>query len=77
MKSVSWLALVALVLVLPVQTDAQQITGTVRDQSSGIAVANAQVFIEALNIGVLTQASGQYLLLGVPAGTQPRAGPNA
>ena len=69
MKSVSWLALVALVLVLPVQTDAQQITGTVRDQSSGIAVANAQVFIEALNIGVLTQASGQYLLLGVPAGT--------
>ena len=69
MKSVSWLALVALVLVLPLQTDAQQITGTVRDQSSGIAVSNAQVFIEALNIGVLTQASGQYLLLGVPTGT--------
>ena len=69
MKSVSWLALVALVLVLPIQTDAQVVTGTVRDQASGIPVANAQVFIETLNIGVLTQASGQYLLLGVAAGT--------
>ena len=69
MKSVPWLALVVLLLASPLQVDAQQITGTVRDQASGSAVANAQVFIEALNIGVLTQASGQYLLLGVPAGT--------
>ena len=69
MRSVSWLALVILILVSPLQVDAQQITGTVRDQATGSPVANAQVFIEALGTGVLTQASGQYLLLGVPAGT--------
>ena len=55
MKSVPWLALVVLLLASPLQVDAQQITGTVRDQASGSAVANAQVFIEALNLGVLTQ----------------------
>ncbi|MBO76773.1 MAG: hypothetical protein CME17_05005, partial [Gemmatimonadetes bacterium] len=69
MKSVPWLGLVVLLLASPLQVDAQQITGTVRDQASGSAVANAQVFIEALDIGVLTQSSGQYLLLGVPVGT--------
>ena len=69
MKSVPWLALVVLLLASPLQVDAQQITGTVRDQASGSAVANAQVFIEALNLGVLTQSSGQYLLVGVPVGT--------
>ena len=69
MRSVPWLALVVLLIASPLQVDAQQITGTVRDQATGSPVANAQVFIEALNLGVLTQASGQYLLLGVPAGT--------
>ncbi len=69
MRSAPWLALVVLLLASPLQVDAQQITGTVRDQATGSPVANAQVFIEALNLGVLTQASGQYLLLGVSAGT--------
>ncbi|MEC9355857.1 MAG: TonB-dependent receptor plug domain-containing protein, partial [Gemmatimonadota bacterium] len=69
MKSVPWLGLVVLLLASPLQVDAQQITGTVRDQASGSAVANAQVYIEALNLGVLTQSSGQYLLVGVPVGT--------
>ena len=48
MRSVPWLALVVLLLASPLQVDAQQITGTVRDQATGSPVANAQVFIEAL-----------------------------
>ena len=59
MKSLPWLALVILVLVSPFRVDAQQITGTVRDQTTGSPIASAQIFIEELGIGVLSQESGQ------------------
>jgi TonB-dependent SusC/RagA subfamily outer membrane receptor len=45
------------------------ITGRVRDAQTGRPVSAAQVYIAALDIGVLTQATGAYVLLNVPPGT--------
>ena len=58
-----------LAVASPGLLEAQSITGAVRDQTSGSPVEAAQVFLEGLNIGGLTQSNGQYLLLNVPAGT--------
>jgi len=46
------------------------IAGRVIDAQSGQPIAAAQVFIGALDIGSLSQQSGAYLLLNVPAGSQ-------
>ena len=53
----------------PAVLEAQSITGTVRDQGSGDPVAAAQVFLEGLNLGALTQADGSYSITDVPAGS--------
>ena len=45
------------------------IGGRVTDSQSGLPVPAAQVFIPALDVGVLSQQNGSYLLLNVPAGT--------
>ena len=45
------------------------ITGVVREQATGDPLSAAQVFIADLDIGVLSQADGRYLIQGVPAGT--------
>jgi TonB-linked SusC/RagA family outer membrane protein len=45
------------------------IAGVVRDQGSGDPISAAQVFIADLDIGVLSQADGRYLIQNVPAGT--------
>jgi TonB-dependent starch-binding outer membrane protein SusC len=62
------MALVAAFLMVS-QVGAQQITGTVRDQRNGQAMAAVQVFIQGSGIGALTQQNGRYLLLNVPVGT--------
>ena len=51
-----------LAVASPGLVEAQSITGSVRDQTSGSPVGAAQVFLEGLNIGGLTQSNGQYLL---------------
>jgi hypothetical protein len=63
-------ALIALAMASPALLQAQTITGTVRDQATGNPVNAAQVFIEGLDIGSLSQADGQYLIINVPAGSQ-------
>ena len=63
-------ALAAALAVVAPGLDAQgTIAGRVVDAQSGQTVPAAQVFIAALDIGVLTQQNGGYLLLNVPAGT--------
>lgn len=62
-------ALIALAVASPTLLAAQTVTGTVRDQATGNPVNAAQVFIEGLDIGSLSQADGQYLIINVPAGT--------
>jgi hypothetical protein len=47
--------------------DAIVVTGVVRDEQGGAPVSSAQVYVEALNVGVLTQQDGSYRLV-VPTG---------
>ena len=63
------LAVSLLTVAVPSLVGGQAITGTVREQSTGNPVASAQVFLVGQNIGALTQANGQYLLVNVPVGT--------
>ncbi|MQA91698.1 MAG: TonB-dependent receptor plug domain-containing protein, partial [Gemmatimonas sp.] len=54
----------------PLQAQQQgTVTGRVVGDETGAPVGAAQVFIETLDIGVLSQADGRYLIQGVPAGT--------
>jgi TonB-linked SusC/RagA family outer membrane protein len=46
------------------------LAGRVTDAQSGQTIPAAQVFIADLDIGVLTQQNGSYLLLNVPAGVR-------
>ena len=63
------LALALVITASPGVLSAQSVSGTVRDQGTGDPVAAAQVFIEGLNLGALTQSNGTYTLADVPAGT--------
>jgi TonB-dependent starch-binding outer membrane protein SusC len=66
------LTALAVMLLAGSELAAQQvgnIGGRVVDGQSGQPVASAQIFIPDLDIGVLTQQNGRYLLLNVPAGT--------
>ncbi len=45
------------------------INGTVVNVADGRPIAGAQVFIEALGLGVVTDAEGQYSIADVPAGS--------
>ena len=45
------------------------VAGQVTAQATGQPLSNAQVFIQDLNVGSLTQANGRYLLISVPVGT--------
>jgi TonB-linked SusC/RagA family outer membrane protein len=63
-----------LTLGLPAGGSAQQaatgsVTGLVSAEGSLAPIAAAQVHIAELQIGVLTQANGRFLLLNVPVGT--------
>jgi len=53
----------------PVQAQTGTVAGQVTSAQGGQPLAAAQVFIADLDIGVLTQANGRYILLNVPAGT--------
>ncbi|MBI4520765.1 MAG: carboxypeptidase-like regulatory domain-containing protein, partial [Gemmatimonadetes bacterium] len=44
------------------------LTGVVTDGASGRPLSAAQVFIEGTGLGGLTNASGRYLIVNVPAG---------
>jgi outer membrane receptor for ferrienterochelin and colicins len=66
-----WALLLALALaLLPAAAHAQaagRITGTVVD-TQGAPVSGAQVSISGTRLGTLTNASGQFVITGVPAG---------
>jgi TonB-linked SusC/RagA family outer membrane protein len=57
-----------LLLAPPVAAQTGSVTGRVMDAQSGQAIPAAQVFIQDLDIGVLSQQNGSYLLQNVPAG---------
>ncbi|HAT37371.1 MAG TPA: hypothetical protein DCS75_02680 [Gemmatimonadetes bacterium] len=69
MRKYPWILAAVLVAAAPSIAEGQTVTGSVRDQATGNPIAAAQVFLEDLSLGGLTQANGQYLLLNVPVGT--------
>ena len=69
MKSLMSFAFAVLLLVAPLAAEAQTVSGVVRDQATGNPIVGAQVSLEGLNLGAITQSSGQFLILNVPAGT--------
>ena len=69
MRRPLFILLAALALVAPGLLEAQSIVGTVRDQATGNPVEAAQVFVEGLELGALTQSNGNYTILNVPTGT--------
>lgn len=58
-------------LLLPAAASAQQgsVTGTVTDAQTGFTLAGATVQIESLGRGAITNESGRFALLGLPAGS--------
>ena len=69
MRRIAFLACILALLQAPGILEAQAITGTVRDQGTGQPLGSAQVHIEGLDVGALTQANGTFILLNVPTGT--------
>ncbi len=65
------LAAVAVIgtLYAPLAAQNGTVTGTVRSATNGQPIAGAQVAIPALNVGILANNVGRYLLPNVPAGT--------
>jgi TonB-linked SusC/RagA family outer membrane protein len=57
-------------LALPARAqDTGSVSGRVLDARTSQPVSAVQVFVEGLDVGVLSQQNGRYLILGVPAGT--------
>lgn len=54
---------------LPANAQTGAITGAVTDASSGAPLSSVQVYLAGTGTGTLTNASGRYLMLNVPAGT--------
>lgn len=63
------IALVFLMGSVALAQETGTITGSVSAESSGQPLASAQVFIQVLSLGSLSQANGRYLLVSVPVGT--------
>ena len=61
-------ALAGLALVPAVSAQTGTIVGTVTDAGSARPLESAQVYIEGAGIGTLTNSSGRFLLVNVPAG---------
>ncbi|MDZ7779983.1 MAG: carboxypeptidase-like regulatory domain-containing protein [Gemmatimonadota bacterium] len=69
MRRLTLLGLLFASALAPGALEGQTLTGNVQDQATGQPLASAQVYIAGLDIGGLTQANGDYLLLNVPPGT--------
>ncbi len=68
-RTLSWSVLVALIAAAPaVAQSAGTVTGTVSEKSSGRPLSGVQVFIPGTSAGAISNETGKYLLLNVPAG---------
>ena len=63
------IAVMLLFVASPLMAQTGSVAGRVTDAQSAQTIAAAQVFISDLDIGVLSQQNGSYILLNVPAGT--------
>jgi TonB-linked SusC/RagA family outer membrane protein len=56
-------------MAAPAEAQTGSIAGQVSSAQGGQPLAAAQVYISGLDIGVLTQANGRFVLINIPAGT--------
>lgn len=61
--------LVAAIATPAVAQNTGTITGMVVEESSGAQMSSVQVYLENTGLGTLTNQSGRYIILNVPAGT--------
>lgn len=54
---------------LSVRTEGSAVTGVLRDRETGEPIAGAQVVLEGLEMGGLSNVQGRFLLVNVPGGT--------
>jgi len=73
LRAVGVLAMASLAGAPGLSAQGGTITGRVTDSGTGEPISSAQIFIAELDLGALTQANGNYLLLNVPAGTRTLA----
>ncbi len=70
MSKCKWLLVALTVAAIPVGAHAQgTVSGTVRSAESGLGLGNARVELPALGRVTLSNASGQFVIAGVAAGT--------
>ena len=69
MRAVCVLAMASLVGAPGLSAQGGTVTGRVTDTGTGEPLPSVQVFMSDLDLGALTQANGNYLLLNVPVGT--------
>ena len=69
MKPLATVLLILLVLAPRAHAQTGTVTGRVADAQNGQPVSSAQLYVDGLNIGALTQQNGRYLLVNVPPGT--------
>jgi len=69
-RALGGLAIVTLLFASQLAAQTGTIVGRVTDATTGGPIAAAQVFIAELDLGVLTQQNGSYLLVNVPVGTR-------
>ena len=67
-RALGTLAAMTLLAVPGLAAQTGSVAGRVVDAGSGQPIPAAQVFIADLDIGVLSQQNGSYILLNVPAG---------
>jgi outer membrane receptor protein involved in Fe transport len=59
----------AVAFAMEAQAQGGSLTGRVTDTGTGSPIGSVQIYIEALDIGSLSQPNGNYLVLNVPPGT--------
>lgn len=62
-------AVAAALAAAPIAAQTGTVTGTITDASNGAGIQSVQVFLVDTGLGTLTNASGRFLILNVPAGS--------
>ena len=62
-------AVVSVLAVSPVAAQTGTVTGSITDAATGAGIQSVQVYLADTGLGTLTNASGRFLILNVPAGS--------
>ena len=63
------IAVASVLVASPVAAQTGTVTGTITDASNGAGIQSVQVYLVDTGLGTLTNATGRFLILNVPAGS--------